>query len=224
MTIKQTLIMMSASLLISLPALAKKYPDVSEDGLTRVKHKTLDAAYFDTQSDLSVYRQVAIADIEVEFRKNWQRDQNRTRRDVQHQITDEDMDRMRSEVAAELRDVFTQELEEGGYPVVGSAGEDVLLISPKIVDLDIWAPDVYQRSAGRTTAYTENSGYLTLNMDLADSESEAVIGRVIDRRRGRGDMTVRQTNLVTNKQDARRVMRRWAWVVRDALDEARSIN
>ena len=73
------------------PGLAESW-EISEDGLTRVKHKTVDAAYFDTQADLSQYRQVVIGEIDVEFRKNWQRDQNRSRRDIQQQITDADMD------------------------------------------------------------------------------------------------------------------------------------
>ena len=51
---------------------AKKYPDVSDDGLARVDHKSLDAVYWREGATLAGYDQVMIGDVDVTFRKNWQ--------------------------------------------------------------------------------------------------------------------------------------------------------
>ena len=65
---------------------------------------------------------------------------------------------------------------------------------------------------------------MTLRMDLVDSSTQALIGRVIDRQRARNNMSMQVTNSVTNRAEADRMLRRWADILRDALDEARAGN
>lgn len=59
---------------------------------------------------------------------------------------------MKEDVAGIFADVFTEQLEAAGFEVVNYADEDVLILRPAVIDLDISAPDV-QRS-GRSRTYT----------------------------------------------------------------------
>jgi hypothetical protein len=88
-------------------------------------------------------------------------------------------------------------------------GEDVLILRPAIIDLDITAPDVGRQ--GRSRTYTATAGAATLFVELFDSYSGDLIGRAVDRRatRSTGGFAIR-SNRVTNRADARREFGRWA--------------
>ncbi len=199
---------------------AKKYPDVSDDGLARVDHKSLDAVYWREGATLAGYDQVMIGDVDVTFRKNWQRDQNRDRRSSSDRITAEDMTRIRAAVAEGFTAIFVGELEDAGYAVVDQPGDNVLVLEPSIVDLDVRAPDVSMRQPGITRTYTTSAGEMTLNMALIDSGSNSLIGRVIDERRAMDTGRLQYSNSITNRQEANRMYRAWAQALVKALDEA----
>ncbi len=217
--------LVTAALLIALalPATlaAKSYPDQTDDGLDRIKNKRLDALYRREGATLAPYARVKIDRVSVAFRKNWMRDQNRDRRSVSSRIRTEDMDRIRSELADLFREEFVDVLREGGYEVVNENGPDVLLLEPAIVDLDVTAPDIGMRQPGRSTTYTASAGEMTLNMDLVDSETGSIIGRAIDRREDHAVGNFQYSNSITNRADAQRILRSWAMLLRDALDDAR---
>lgn len=203
------------------PSLAwNKYPDQTADGLDRVESKKVDAAYWKEGASLSSYQRVRIGEVSVSFRKNWLRDQNRDRRSLTDRVTSEDMDEIREALAGLFREEFTRVLEKGGYEVVDENAPDVLLLEPSIVDLDVTAPDVGMRSPGMTRTYTTSAGEMTLNLDLRDSASNALIGRAIDRREDHAVGNIQYSSSITNKADARRILQSWANILRDALDDA----
>ncbi len=209
-----------AGLFLASVTEAKKYPDVSDDGLARVDHKNLDAVYWREGATLAGYDQVMIGDVDVTFRKNWQRDQNRDRRSSSDRITAEDMTRIRAAVAEGFTAIFVGELEDAGYAVVDQPGDNVLVLEPSIVDLDVRAPDVSMRQPGITRTYTTSAGEMTLNMALVDSGSNSLIGRVIDERRAMDTGRLQYSNSITNRQEANRMYRAWAQALVKALDEA----
>ncbi len=212
-----SLIALMGSLLLAQPGFsADKYPDVTADGLVRTASKNLDAVYWAPEANLTGYSKIMIAECEVSFRKNWQRDQNRDRRLIER-VSTKDMDRIRQDMSERFQEIFSSVLaEQGAFEIVESPGEDVLLLSPEIVDLDLFAPDV--NAPTRTRFFTTSAGRMTLKMDLKDSGTQAIIGRVIDRRRAREDSVARITNSVTNRVEMDRVMRRWARILRDSLE------
>ena len=185
------------------------------DNLVKVEDSKMARAYIDPHADFSVFKRVAILDPLVSFRSNWQRDQNRSR---SRNITSSDMERIKSDVSALFKQVFTERLEaDNGYEVVDEAGDDVLLIRPAIIDLDVTAPDT--RAPGRTRTFTASSGAATLYMEIFDSVSGDILGRAADRQ------VVRQTggrltwsNSVTNQAEARRMFGRWADRFRKFMD------
>jgi len=183
------------------------------DGLQRVEGARVGAAYIDPTADFSEFRRVAILDPFVAFRSNWQRDQNRSR---SRNINSRDMDRMKADMEAVFRDVFTQRLEAAGFQIVNETDYDVLVLRPAIIDLDITAPDVQR--AGRSRTYSASGGAATLYLQLVDSVSGDVIGRAIDRSVARSaGGHVSWTNRVTNLGDARRMMGRWADILVEFL-------
>lgn len=206
-------------LLTASAAVADKYPDTSVEGLPRVDSKKFDAVYWREDASLGDYNKVMIEACEVSFRKNWQRDQNRSR-SPGRTVKTKDMDQIRAELAERFQVIFTEVIEEGGqYQVVSEAGPDVLLLRPEIIDLDVYAPDIM--AAGTVRTITTEAGRMTLQMALVDSETQSLMGQVIDRKRAREYSGGRITNSVTNRAEGDRILRRWATLLRQALDEQR---
>ena len=129
------------------------------------------------------------------------------------------MERIKTDVAILFKQVFKERLEmNDGYTVVDEAGEDVLLLRPAIIDLDIAAPDI--PSGGRTRTYTTTTGAATLYIELFDSVTGDIVGRSVDRQvvRSRGKTLTLSTS-ATNVQEARRMFGRWADQLRSFLDQ-----
>ncbi len=188
---------------------------VSFDGLVAIEESNVHMAYIDPNADFSVFQRVAILDPHVAFRSNWQRDQNRSR---SRNVRASDMERIKKDVASLFKDVFTEQLEAAGFDVVNYAGDDVLVLRPAIVDLDVTAPDT--RSAGRSRTYTAGTGAATLYIELFDSVTGAIVGRAADRRAaGRTGGFATVSNRVTNRANARREFRVWADMLIEFLNQ-----
>ena len=91
-----------------------------------------------------------------------------------------------------------------------------MILRPAIIDLDVTAPD--KMTAGRTRAYTASAGSMTLYMEVYDSVTSEILGRVSDAEaaRDRGMMSV--SNRVTNKAEGDRILRKWSRILVDKLD------
>ena len=188
---------------------------LSFDGLEPVPDARVAMAYIDPEADFTVFKRVVILEPYVAFRSSWLRDQNRSRT---QNVRQSDMDRIKADVAALFKEVFTESLEaDDGFPVVEEGGEDVLIIRPAIIDLDVTAPDVQR--ASRQTTHVASAGAATLYIELFDSMTGDIIGRAADRRAARrGSTTLTWSNRVTNSAEARRMFRRWADQLRSFLD------
>lgn len=213
-----SILLLLTSAVAASPAWAKKdLPAINEEGMELVKDSELATVYADPGADLGIYKRIQLEDATVAFRKNWKRDQNRG---YSLKVRDSDMKRIVEDVATVFREVFTKELEDGGYVLTEEMGEDVLVVKPAIVDLDVVAPDV--RSASRTMNYSESAGEMTLNLELFDSVTGDKIVKATDRKRDYEHGYMEWRTSVSNRADARRMMGSWAKALRSALDEARS--
>jgi hypothetical protein len=207
-----------AGLAAAATAWAKKdLPEVNDEGMVLVENSDLATVYADPGADLGIYKRIWLEDATVAFKKNWQRDQNRGN---PLKVRNADMQRITEDVATLFKEVFTEALIEGGYELAEEAGPEVLVAKPAIVDLDVVAPDV--RSASVTRSYSESAGEMTLNLELFDSLTGDKIVKATDRKRDydRGYMEWRTK--VSNRADARRMMKAWAKAFVALLDEARA--
>ena len=114
----------------------------------------------------------------------------------------------------------TEVLEEGGYPVVEEAGDDVLLIRPAIVDLNPTAPDTSRSQ--RTRNYVSSAGDMTLYVELYDSQTGDMLAKALDKRAdGRYSNYYTWANSASNKAAADRILKGWATILLEALNEAK---
>lgn len=203
----------------NLPAAAEDTaPEVSLEGLELVDKSRHGEVYQDPNVDWSAYTQIRLDPATVAFRKNWQRDQNRTQ---PFKVRTEDMERIKSDLAALFGEVFTEELTgAGGYQLADENGPQVMRITPRIVDLDVYAPDT--PTPARTNQYSESAGRMTLKLEIFDSVTGDLIATISDRQEDPRLGWMEWRTRVSNRQDAERMLRRWATDLRERLDAARS--
>jgi soluble P-type ATPase len=128
------------------------------------------------------------------------------------------MDRIKAELSKEFLRIFTRELQDkGGYTVVDTGAEDVLILRPAIINLDVSAPD--KMTPGMSETFTASALSMTLYLELYDSVTSQILARYIHAD-GDREGTVMVANRVTNKAAADRVMTRWADRLRKGLDDA----
>lgn len=214
------LAILALMLAVIAPAEARKYPDVTEEGLERVEKTKADAVYVAPGADFSGYDAIWLDTASVSFRKNWQRDQNRGIHSISGRVSDEDMQAMREGLAELFREVFTEELTAGGYQMVEAPGDNVLRIKPAIIDLNVNAPDT--NTLGNVTSYTESAGEMTLHLELFDANTGALIAKAMDHRKDPNRGYFQWQTTVTNRQAAKRILATWAKTLREGLDEARA--
>jgi hypothetical protein len=216
MKTKHSLALMVAATLLSGVALAKKeeLPAVSHDGLELRKGKVAEVVYVRPGVDFSGYKRFAILECPVAFSKDWERE----RKSGAMRVSQKDMDEIKANLSAEFLKVFTDELQnKGGYTIVTEGAEDVLVLRPAIIDLEVSAPDTM--SAGRSYTLSESAGGMTLYLEIYDSVTGQILARAIDRQEDRGMGRIQWQNSVTNKSEADRILRRWASALRARLDE-----
>jgi hypothetical protein len=164
--------------------------------------------------DFSGYRRFAILECPVAFSKDWERE----RKSGAARVSQKDMDEMKADLSAEFLKIFTDELQnKGGYQIVTAGAEDVLILRPAIIDLEVSVPD--SMSAGRSYTLSESAGGMTLYLEIFDSVTGQILARAIDRQEDRGTGRIQWQNSVTNKAEADRMLRRWASALRERLDE-----
>lgn len=194
-------------------------PEVSLDGLEQVEKTRHKEIYVAPGVDWGTYEAVAIDEATVAFRRNWQRDQNRTQ---PNRIRTSDMDRIRSSMSTLFGDVFSAELsEKGGYEVTDEASEHVLRISPHILDLDVYAPDP-RTAPGIQRSYVESAGRMTLKLYLYDSVTGDLLAVATEHKEAPRRGYMQWANSVSNTAEFRMMLEVWARDLREGLEEARS--
>ncbi len=196
----------------------QELPQVTEDGLHRVPDSKMAIVYADPDADLAPYKRVMLLDAYVAFKKNWARDY-RHRTSTPTALSSKEIERIKTKLAAEFKEVFAKVLEEGGYPVVEEPAEDVLLLRPAIINLDPNAPDI--QGAGRTKDYVSSAGEMSLYVELFDSVTGDLVAKALDRKMDPDRGYYTWANSATNKAAADRILRGWANILLDALNESR---
>jgi hypothetical protein len=205
---------------LALGAHAAKPPEVSHDGLHLVDDTRLQLVYIRPGADFSIYKRIALLDCAVAFKKNWLRDQNRA---DPFRVSKKDMDEIRTELSALFGEVMRDELtQHGQIPLAESADEDVLILRPAIVDLDVTAPAAADMGPGRSYTFATSAGAMTLYMELYDGATGEIIARVADREAAPDRGRMMWQNSATNRADAERILRHWAVTLREGLERVRT--
>ena len=207
-----------ALVLGSVAAAAEPLPETSPEGMVLMKDTKLRIVYAMPGATLDQYTKVILLDCYVAFRKDWQKDKNREAISLSTQVKTSDMEKIKQKVADGFREVFTEELQtKGGYAIVDQPGEDVLIVRPAIMNLDITAPDI--QSSSMTRGVVASAGQMTLFMELYDSSTGDIIARVIDPQAADRGGFAMMASSVTNTAEAKRIIRKWAETLRSHLGE-----
>jgi hypothetical protein len=201
---------------VSPVAAQEAAPEFTTEGLELVEKDRRGAVYADPKIDWSLYTEISLDRPTVAFRRNWQRDQNR----YTFKVREDDVERIKTELADLFEEVFTEELTtKGGYAMSDGTGGNVMRLTPHIVDLDVYAPDT--NTAFRTYSVTQTPGQMTLKLSLYDATTGDLIAAVSDKQEPPRTW-MRWTTRVTNQAEFRRMLQHWAISLREQLDEARS--
>jgi hypothetical protein len=118
------------------------------------------------------------------------------------------MERIKTGMAELFLEVFTEELEKAGIPITEEPGDDVLLLRPAIINLDVAAPDL--RTTGRSSSYVTSAGSATLYIEFYDSVTGQILARAADFKKARDWGTFQWATSASNRREARALLKQWA--------------
>jgi Protein of unknown function (DUF3313) len=215
MSILRTLLVAFAAIAVPLTA---QTPD-SWDGLTKIRGRKADALYLLPGADFRTYTKVQLDPTEVAFRRNYQRDYNRTARGLGARLDNDEVARIAEAARSGFEEIFADAFRDGGYQVVTEPGPDVVRIRTGVLDLYVSAPD--QMQPGRTRTYSAEAGQATVFIEVRDSLAGTLLGRAVDQRVIDDDVASIR-NRATNRADFEEVFRYWARASVRGLDELKA--
>jgi hypothetical protein len=199
---------------LAAPAGAADQPPQEWDGLARRPSKELDHLYVRPNVQFSAYKSVLLDPVTVEFDKKW--DPNQGKKGLSGRITTSDIKRIRADLAASFQKVLVATLTKGGYPIVAEDGEEVLRVTPALVNVYINAPAKTGTDAYRY--FTMESGRITMAMELRDSVTGQLLARALDTTTGKRTGQAQWSDSVSNSTEAQQIFGEWADQLRKALD------
>jgi len=196
-----------------------KKGDVTTDGLTVIKSTRLTETQIKKDVKWSEYTKYQITPVEVSFRKNWKRDYNRDRQSLSMKVTDKDMLRIKETVAKIVREEFDRTLQDkGGLTATDEADSSTLLLKPRIIDLDVYAPDV-ESAPPLSHNYVKQAGQATLFLEVYDAVSGEILGRWVDTREDPDRGYFEWANRITNAERVRIIVGRWVSRLVEGMDK-----
>lgn len=193
-------------------------PDVTVDGMRRIKGAQMALVYAKPGVDLFQYNRIYLLEPQVSFVKNWLQNQNSIPNQT---VRAEDMQRIKTDLAGLFMKVFKEELQNnGGYVLVDGAAKDVLVVHAAILDLNVNSP--YTPGTRNSRSAIASVGSMSLYMELFDSVTGDKLVRAYDNKFDRSRVRLSAPNNVRNETAARDMLGEWAKQLRLALDEART--
>lgn len=218
------LFFISGSISLAAEQESLKNGDVTNDGLTVIESSGFTEMQIKGGVTWAEYTKYQISPVEVSFRKNWKRDFNRAQKSLAGQVTDDDMVRIKESMGKIVFEEFDKALQEkGGLKKADQADSNTLLFRPRIINLDVYAPDV-QNSSVISRSYIRQAGRATLFLEVHDAVSGEIIGRWIDTREDPDRGYFDWANRITNSERARLVVNLWARRLIEGLENLKAGN
>jgi hypothetical protein len=193
----------------------------SWDGLVEIKPKRMDVAFLLPGADFRPYAKVMVDPTQVAFRKDWLEDVNRSK-SPSRRIAADDAAEILAAARTNFDDVFHEAFAKAGYVIAPAPGPDVIRISAGVANLAIAAPMPDKGATGRSITLVADAGEATLVLELRDSQTGALLGRVFDRREARH--VGGPVSSVSNVGDFRTLFRQWANIAVKGLGELKALS
>jgi len=204
-----------AALLVLGAISSARAQEASWDGLRRVASKRLQYVYLLPGADFRQYRKVTIDPPQVAFRKDWAQDVNRGERDPSRMITQSDVQRIQKALSEGFEQALSTDFTKAGWQVVKAPGPDVLHLTPFLLDVDA---NPQRTSEGRADTYTVEPGRAAVGLEVRDSDTNQLLGRVVDRQETQsfgGKLMI--SGSVTNRADFGAMLQAWSRVFVEGL-------
>jgi ribosomal protein S17E len=197
-------------------------PEISKEGMQLTTATRSTIAYQKPGVNFSEYNKVKILPSAVAFKKNWERDYNRDHSTLSTRVRDEDVIRIKNEVATLFDKIFREEFSNvAKIKLVEHVNSNTLIMRPAIINLDVHAPDL--RSASNVRVYTQEAGQATLFIEIYDGVSGEILARILNSAVA-GDSGYHQwATRVSNRADATRMIKKWANTLISKYDEVHAV-
>jgi hypothetical protein len=187
----------------------------TDDGLVRVPSRASGGVYRNLGADFTRYKRIILEPPTIEFVDKW--------REEHKEVGDKEFARLRAEAVKLFQEEFSREfVKRGGYTFADAPAPDVILVTPRVIDLDILAPDTGSEIGQRT--FTPGPVKMQVTGDLRDPVTNLLLARVIifegQLRYGQGEL--RPANRITNAHEMRIGFGKWSAMVREALNVAKA--
>lgn len=199
-----------------LAGIASGQAPQSPDGLVQVKPRQMELAWLRPGADFRPYTKVIIEKTQVAFQPNWLKDYNLNA--PLNKVSPEDAARIMAVAQTNFDDVFTDAFRKAGYEIVTTPGPDVLRVISGVLDLEVNAP---KADSGVRTTWIITAGEAALIVEVRDTLTNALLGRVADRRdtQNLGRQIASSTTII---YDFRVLFAHWASICVKALAELKA--
>ena len=187
------------------------------DGLVKIAPRKMELAWLRPGADFRPYTKVIVGTTQVAFMPNWLRDYN-INADLNSKISQAQANQIMAAAQTNFDQIFSDAFRKAGYEVVTAPGPDVLRVNSAILDLDVNAP---AGSAGFATTYILFAGQAALIVEVRDSTTNALLGRVADRRETQ-NIGRQMASDATNLNDFRLLFAHWAGICTTAIGELKA--
>ena len=186
--------------------------EITYDGLHRVDKSILKMAWVKPDLNLSGYNKLRLVGEGIEYRAVKKSGTSRANSSRSEFPMDAKARARLEEITGE---VFVDEIGKSQhYTIVEEEGPDVLEIRAALLDV---VSNVPPQAMARNDYFLSRIGEATLVLEIRDSESNEIFARAIDRR-GIDPIVVTRSSMPMNISEVRREMRRWAAIIREAID------
>ncbi len=203
--------------LFGLASIAYGQTPESPDGLVKVAARRMELAWLRPGADFRPYTKVIIGQTQVAFMPNWLKDYN-LNADLGSRITQAQANQIMAAAQTNFDEIYRDTFRKAGYEVVTAPGPDVLRVNSAILDLDVNAP---AGQSGFQTTWIITAGQAALIVEVRDSATNALLGRVADRRETQ-DLGRQIASNTTNLYDFRLLFSHWAGICTTALGELKA--
>jgi len=212
-TAASLLLVIALSACMTEPAEPQLGTEETFDGLRAVSNARVSSAWIRPDLDLSGYRYILPVNAGIEYRPTKSQGSSRAGFPVPAAN--------REKFESLVSEIFREELAKSQrFAITDKPGPDVLVVVGALIDVVSYVPP---DPGGRNDVYLSQIGQATLVLELRDSESNAVLARIADRRAAEKISGMTPSNSVTNTAEVRRLIRGWASLLRQRLDDVASL-
>ena len=204
---------------VGMASLAFGQSSESPDGLVKVAPRRMEMAWLRPGADFRPYTKVMVDPTQVAFQPQWFKDYN-LNASLGNWLSQEQANKIMAAAQTNFDDMFRDAFKKAGYEVVTTTGPDVLRVNSAILDLMVNAP--LGDSTGQTT-WIITAGQAALIVEVRDSTTNALLGRVADRRATQ-EMGRQIATSATNLYDFRMLFGLWAQICTTALAELKAVS